>query len=117
MDRTLIDDEDDDEGGPASDTPQWTDDGVRTLQRMPVIQADYERWRELCSEMNRTGATNRELADKLGMNIRTLQHIRKAGTLGLLDSDEPPSRIATQDELPPANMNSAKGPGSRIDAR
>ncbi len=115
-DRRLNGDEDD-EGGPASEAPQWTEDGARTLQRVPVIQADYERWRELWSEMNQTGATNRELAEKLGMNIRTLQHIRKAGTLGLLDSDEPPSRITTQAELLSANMNSAKGPGSRIDAR
>ena len=87
-------DEDEYEEGQGSEAPQWTDEGVRTLQRVPVVQADYERWRELWSEMRRTRATNRELADKLGVNIRTLQHIRKAGSLGLLDSDEPPNRIA-----------------------
>ncbi|GIH16119.1 hypothetical protein [Rugosimonospora africana] len=61
------------------------------LRRVPVQQADYQRWRDIWQQMLKTpDDTNSVLAAEHGIAVRQIQHIRAAGAAGLLDSPMPP---------------------------
>ena len=72
------------------------------LRQIPTQQQDYDRWREIWQAINDgTQPSNRAIADRFDITVRTVQRIRGAGLAGLLDSPETP--VARLAALAPSN--------------
>jgi hypothetical protein len=59
------------------------------LKEIPSRPDEYSRWHQIWTVIRDDTASNTTLADRHGVSRRTLQRIRKAGKLGLLDSPIP----------------------------
>ena len=76
----------DDEADPAALSPELP---AALLKEIPSKAEEYGRWHQLWTLIRDDTAGNTTLADRHGVSQRTLQRIRKAGELGLLDSPIP----------------------------
>jgi hypothetical protein len=80
------DDEADADDDPVALSPELP---AALLKEIPSKTEEYGRWHQLWTLIRDDAAGNTTLADRHGVSQRTLQRIRKAGELGLLDSPIP----------------------------
>ncbi|MEV7230901.1 DUF2637 domain-containing protein [Polymorphospora sp. NPDC051019] len=65
---------------------------VTLMRRIPVNPEPYQRWLTVWADL-KAGHTNlNELAQRHQLNLRSIQAIRRAGQLGILDHPDPPAR-------------------------
>ena len=95
---------------------------VELMRRIPVNTEAYQRWRDAWTELHTNGTSHdgeapaemdlNAVADRHGYTRRQIEHIRRAGQAGLLNSPIPPAvRLATlaTDEPDPPEVHSANG--------
>jgi hypothetical protein len=84
---TDTDDPDLDDTDPAEPWPQLP---AALLREIPSRPDEYRRWHRIWTALrDDTTKNNKQLADEHAVSLRTMQRIRKAGELGLLDSPAP----------------------------
>ncbi|MEV0733932.1 DUF2637 domain-containing protein [Polymorphospora sp. NPDC050346] len=65
---------------------------VTLMRRIPANPEPYQRWLTVWADL-KAGHTNlHELAQRHQLNLRSIQAIRRAGQLGILDHPDPPAR-------------------------
>jgi len=104
--------------GPPADPPRELP--VELMRRIPVNTEAYQRWRDAWAELRANGTEPdgempaemdlSAIADRHGYTRRQIEHIRRAGQAGLLNSPIPPAvRLAAlaTDEPDPPEVHSA----------
>jgi hypothetical protein len=85
------------EGDPANpgDGRAFADWPVDLFRRLPVNPEPYQQWQQMWRDLQ-AGAEAADVATRYGYNLRTVQFVRRAGQVGLLDSPVPPARLLAE---------------------
>jgi hypothetical protein len=62
---------------------------VDLMRRIPIDPTAYQRWRSTWAELRQGELPLKEIAQRQGLSVRTVEFVRRAGELSLLDSDIP----------------------------
>jgi hypothetical protein len=69
---------------------------VDLMRRIPIDPIAYHRWQAAWHDLQRGDTDLKQVAEHHGVSVRTIEFVRRAGELALLDSDTPTAlRLAT----------------------
>jgi hypothetical protein len=74
------------------DTSAPQDWPVTLMRRIPVNPGPYRRWLTVWADLQAGESDLRKLARRHHFDLRSVQAIRRAGQLGILDHPDPPAR-------------------------
>ncbi|GIJ34981.1 DUF2637 domain-containing protein [Micromonospora sediminimaris] len=74
------------------DTAAADDWPVTLMRRIPVNPEPYQRWQAVWADLKAGNTDLKDLARRHHFDVRSVQAIRRAGQLGILDHPDPPAR-------------------------
>ncbi len=96
------------------DTAAANDWPVTLMRRIPVNPEPYQRWQSVWADLKAGHTDLNDLARRHDFDVRSVQAIRRAGQLGVLDHPDPPARRLAA--LSTANGHEEPPPGPPADA-